>query len=903
MNNISFADPQLLWVALPLSLLVLVPFLIAIRKGHRDLHSIGGLLCYLLVVVAATLAFAGLRYDAMITETNVYVLADVSHSASNNMDVLDGYIHSIETQLPKNSRMGVIAFGRDYRMLSDLGEEVVSVRTALETVNGVAPVDDSATDIAGALRYAGNLFDEDVIKRIVIITDGNETNKDGKLPALTQKLADEGVYVDVVYLDDNIAEEIREVQLSDVTYTASAFAGRDETAELTIRSNNADPTRVYVDVTVGGETESYAHTLYKGQNLISVPLLTEEAGLYEYDITVRVEKAEDDSSPYNNTCLISQTVTETVSVLFVGGSYEDCAAGMDIYGTENVTYVLEPEEVPFTVEALCVYDEIVLSNFDVRKMRSSRQFVASLDTVVSQFGKTLTTYGNTFVQEILSEESGDDEEGHQVLEELGGILPVTMGNPDQDTRLVTVLLDISTSMDFVSRLSMARAVTSRLMESLNENDMVMLIGYSGDIKVLYPASYLTDKDAILNAISSYRPRNGTLLEDSLQYAFDRIAEQRFHHRELFIISDGIFHSDSKEACRSLAEEMSENNIIISALAIYPTEEEAKAFLKELVENPYANGKGYYKQIMSESDYDLMLDEVSEVLSEVRIEGDNYVLTLRRPQEEVLSGITQLPAIQGFWYSENKIGATSVITAKYYRDKVYSLDVPVYSYWSYGNGRVACFLSDISTSSDWLQTWRTDNEAQFLSNIRNTMLPDEHIGTPLIIEDEVVGDVVEVSVTTDRFRKDATLTMTLTAPDGSQQTLGMTFDAQQYACSFPVSDIGRYTLSLVYDTDTSHYEEEKAFSISYYPEYDSFATCRVSSLYRAVNEKGEVSLDGQLAMDNSDSATRTYSYDFRIPLMVACVILFLLGIIIRMIRWKDIRSLFVHTKRSGRGQGV
>lgn len=903
MNNISFADPRLLWVGLPLLLLVLVPFLISVRKGNRNLHNVGGFCCHLIVVIAATLAFAGLRYDAMITETNVYVLADVSHSSSNNLDVLDGYIRDVEDQLPRNSRMGVIAFGRDYRMLSDLGEELVSVRTAFESVNGLAPVDDSATDIASALRYAGNLFEEDVIKRVVIITDGNETDKDGKLPALTAKLADEGVYVDVVYLNNNIAEDVRELQMTDVSYVGSTFVGREETADLTIQSNNPTPTRVYIDVTCGGKTVSYAETLYKGQNPVSVPLATEEIGTYEYAVTVRPDKAEDDSSPYNNTCLFTQTVSGKVRVLFLGGSYEDCAAGRDIYGTEDVTYIMEPDEVPFTVEALCAYDEIVLCNFDVRQMLSRQQFVANLDTVVSKFGKTLTTYGNTFVQEIQAAEPSADGslgEDYEILKELGGMLPVTMGNPDQDGRLVVLLLDISTSMNFVSRLAVARASAAKLMESLNENDTVMLIGYAGDIRILHAATYLNDKgrEEVLDAISSYQPRNGTLLKDAMRYARDEIAAQRFHHRELIIISDGLFHSDNEQDCMELAEQMSENNVVISALGIYPTDDNAAPFLRNLVENRNANGKGYYKSIMSESDVDYVLGEVAERLTEVCIEGDNYVLTLRRPQDDVLAGVGSLPAIQGFWYSDNKVGATSVVTAKYYRDKLYSLDVPIYSYWSYGNGRVACFLSDISASSAWLQTWRTDNEKTFFANIRGSMLPDERIESPFILEVEAVGNIAQVSVTTDSFHKDAKLTMTLTAPDGTVTTQVMSFDSQKYVCSFDAREEGRYSLHLVCDYGLSHYEEDRGFAISYYPEYDSFAPCQVASLYRAVNQKGEVSLDGKLKMDNSDAATRTYTFDFRIPLMTACVVLFVLSIIIRLIRWKDIRSLFVHVRPRG-----
>lgn len=892
MSNINFDNPWLLLAGIPLLLLVLIPFAIAIRKENKNIHNVLSFICHLLIVVAVVLALAGMGYDAMITETNVYVLADVSHSSSNNLDVLDGYVKAVENQLPKNSKISLIAFGRNYQMLSDMGEELVSVKNADQ-------VDTSATDIAGALRYAGNLFDEDVIKRIVVITDGNETVGGDKLNATVTKLKEEDIYIDVVYLNNNIVEGINEIQLTDVQYTAAAFAGTEEKAQLQINCNNEEATRIYVDVECNGETKNYAHILYKGQNLISVPLNTENTGKYEYTISVRPEKAESDTSLFNNACLVTQNVSEKVNILFLGGTNADCTKGSALYKANqektseivyNVQYMTDPSEVPYTVEELCKYDEIVLSNFDVRTMINSQAFVSSLDTVVSKFGKTLTTYGNTYVQETLTKEN-------ESLSALGGMLPVTMGNPDQDTRLVTILLDISTSTNQYSRLAVVKDAAKKIIMSLNENDMVSIIGYAGDIKELYPAAYLRNKEEVLHIIDAYTNRNGTLLESSMNYAYERIRSQKFHHRELIIISDGLLHSDDEAACITLAENMSGQNVVVSALEVVPSEE--NTLLKRIVQNANVNDKraGYYKAIETPDDANYVIDSIVEEQTEVRIEGD-FKLSLVRPQEVVLQGVKTLENLNGFWYSAAKSGATTVVTAEYWRDKTYSTNVPVYSYWSYGSGRVASFLSDIS--SDWTKNWdksaEKGNEIQFLSNIASTMLPDEQVESPFLIATETDGNITKVIVTTSTFRNDAKLVMSLKDPDGGSQTKTMYFDSSDYICEFETSLIGRYSLHLEYDYANLHYEVDRGFEISYYPEYDAFTTYNVASLYRIISENGEVSLDGQLKMDNSDSATRSYSFSFIVPLMAFCVVLFVVDIIIRMIRWKDIRSLFIHERK-------
>lgn len=885
MSNINFDNPWLLLLGIPLLLLVAIPFRIAVHKENRNAHNTLSFICHVLIAVAVTLCAAGMNFDAMITKTQVYVLADVSYSADRNLDVVDGYVRAVEKSLPKNSEIGLVAFGRNYQVLSYLGEDLVSVKTADR-------VETDATDIATVMREVGNFFDEDVIKRIVVITDGVENAGNNNMASVVNKLQEENVYIDVIYLDDNLTDDVNEIQLSDVTYTASAFVGREEQAELLINCNNAGQTRVYVDVLCNGKTSSYPQTLNKGQNRISVPLNTDEAGKFKYTVTIRPESDADDTSAYNNTCLVTQSVSQEVNVLFIGGSQADQIAGMNIYGTENVDYVFEPENVPFTVEDLCRYDEIVLCNFDVRTMRNAQQFVSALDTAVSKFGKTLTTYGNTYVQETKTQPNDE-------LTALGNMLPISVGN-DQDGRVVAVLLDISLSMKQYNRKDIARAALEKILDSLSTNDRVMIVSCCGDPTVIWNTQYLTNKSAVLEAVDTWEVRNGTKLQVGLQSVYDQICNEKANYREVIILSDGEYHSDRENVseCVALAEKMSKENIVVSAFEIY-RQHEYPLKLKNLVENRYANGKGFYKTISIQADIDYAIGGVVDDLTEVCIEGDTYPVTLLRPQEEVAQNVGTLAAVRGFWYGSNKSGVTSVLTARYHLDKVTTVEVPLYSYWSYGSGRVATYTSDISSvwTSDW--TYEAGNGGgQFLKNIRTAMLPQEKTSSAFLISTETDGATTNITVSVSAFKNDAVLKMTLTDPMGGSQTKTMYFDTENYVCSFLTDAVGRYSLHLVYDQGSSHYEADRDFEISYYEEYDAFTSYNVASLYRIVSENGEVSLDGNLKMDNSESMTRSYTFSFTVPLMVFCAAAYVTDIIIRMLRWKDIRSVFVR-ERSGK----
>ncbi len=198
MSNINFDNPWLLFLALPIAVLFIVPYAIAIRKDNLNGHNIASGIIHIIMALIIAFVAAGTSIVTTVTETNVYVVADVSYSASRNLDTIDSYISDLSKSLPKNSKMGVVTFGKQYQLLTPLGDKTQSVKNST--------VDDSATDIISALRYTGELFREDVIKRIVLITDGKQTAEtdSNALKRQVDALAERNIHVDAIYLDDNI---------------------------------------------------------------------------------------------------------------------------------------------------------------------------------------------------------------------------------------------------------------------------------------------------------------------------------------------------------------------------------------------------------------------------------------------------------------------------------------------------------------------------------------------------------------------------------------------------------------------------------------------------------------------------------------------------------------------------
>lgn len=912
MNNISFDNPWLLLLLIPLFALVIVPFVLTVRKDNANWHNIVSCVLHIVMCTAIVFALSGMTYSKVITETQVYVVADVSYSANSNLDKVDEYVSAVEDSLPGNSNMGVIAFGRNYKLLSELGEKRKSVKTLFN--GNESAIDQSGTDIAAAMRYAGNLFDDNVIKRIVLITDGVETVSTDNTVKVITALKNDGVLIDAVYLNDNIRPDAKEVQIDGVEGTRSTYVGKNENLNVIVHSNSEKSTPGRISLLRNGEMvfENRAESFDKGLNVFSYPLDTSEEGEFKYIVRINTVDPANDTSGENNVYYFTQSVHSQIKVLFIGNSDRDLMAGRNIYGAgDDVTFInasVNSSAIPLTVEALCAYDEIAVSNVDFSPSSgwgAGLTFLDCLETVVSDFGKTFTTYGNTYIQNTFSQEQPDE-----TLTKLGDLMPVNIGNVDTNERIVVILLDVSMSVGFGGKLEAAQESAVALLNVFGKNDDVMLVGFSGDRIVYLNPTKLRNRETIIKSIRETTVRNGTILSQAMRIGYNAMITGGYLNRELIIISDGVI-SDSAErnSCVSIADEMSGpgGNVIISAIGIQPDND----FLANLVMNSNVSGKGYYKAIENESEIDYVIRSVSEETSEVRKEDETlttgFEVKINLKDDDVLNGVTDLERVYGFWVSNKKPSATVVSSVIFNTDKVGTAEVPLYAYMRQGKGKVVSVLTDIA--SQWTRGWGSNTGgAKMLGNIKLANLPDEYVATPIIINTEINGVDATLSVKTASVYSDSRLEVTVIAPDGTQTTHRSSMATEIFQPQFAAEQIGVYRVSVNYEyganpdfdkySDESetnvryvyHYKDSSTFEISYLSEYNAFNSFSIGNLYRFITSD-TISEDGKVDFDFDNVEHTTFTYDFTIPLMIFSVALIVVDIIIRKLRWKDIVTFF------------
>lgn len=844
-----------------MAVLILVPFFIAIKKGSFSFKNIASLVLHLIICVLVTLVLAGMTLEIVITETNVYVVADVSYSSHEMLEQEDSYIADLSKNLPKNSKMGLVCFGKDAELVTEVGDKMKSVSSA--------KVDTSETNISGALEYTATLFNQSVIKRIVLITDGKETRKSG-IVSVIAALEKQDIYVDAIFLDNNIPEGRQEVQINSIDFSRSTFKDKQEDVYALIQSTV--DTEATLKLSKGEISSQKKINLIKGLNTVSMALDTSSAGTFDYQLEIETPN---DTSPYNNVVLLRQEVTEKVKMMFLSGKADDKAYAEKLYGDQaDVDYYVNVLDVPYSLEDLALYDEYVLSNIDIRTLHNASQLMTNLDIMVSEFGKSLITLGNTYIQN-----SSDSN-----LNQLGDMLPVQYGANDEDSKLLAIVIDVSRSMEMNYKLIMAKQAACAMLDLLKDSDWVMVIAFWGDNQMVQSAVPASQREKVKDVINDLEAAQGTMMTSALNLASKELQSQiSFSKKEVFLISDGVPYGGA-ENNETAARDLKSKGVTISTLNTNGTG-------VDLMNSIASIGGGYSYLVKNVEDLDnLMYTEIADDVTDSVIEGERFDIVVQKLKNELVLDLDVFPQIRGFYFNKPKTNVQTILTTTYTTEtRVY--EVPVYCYWSYGTGKVSSFACDIS--GYWLSEWKKDesNGEELLKRVVSANMPKERIDSPFLFDIAIDNVTGSVSIYVPNVNSRANVELRLTHPNGTTLNQSLVFDSTNYVAAIELGEVGTYKLEFTYSIGNLTYSSDTYFEYSYKPEYDSFENYNESSLYYMVTSNGKVGKDGSLKIENNNSYIETYIYDFTILLMSVCVGLFVVDIFIRKVKWQDIKSLF------------
>jgi uncharacterized membrane protein/Mg-chelatase subunit ChlD len=701
--GITFDQPAALLLLPPLIAIVVLLHLTSRRRlgaGRRR----AALAVRALVLTFLVGALAGFQLVLPVDRLAVVYVVDLSDSVgtAGRADALSFLRDSLLAKQDEDVA-GIVAFGGDAlveRLPSDL-EEIDRIAST--------PIKD-ATDIGAALRLAGALFPDDAQKRIVLLSDGNDTTGSGQTEAALA--AARGIQVQTHLTGLNGADEVLVERL-----TSPSTARKGESIQVSgdVTSTSAQPATVRLFV--NGELAGTKNVeLAQGANRVDFLFTAKEAGFLRFRITVEAAR---DTFNQNDRADANTIVKGEPRVLVVQGDEDVAAEVVAALKTEKqqVDTVI-PEALPADLAGLADYDAVVL--VDVPRIRLTDRALASLQVYVRDLGRGLVTIGGPKAY-------GAGGYTDTPLEET---LPVDMGVRDRqkqpDVALV-VVIDKSGSMDAchcnsfnggmggggsgiqgVKKTDIGKEAILRAAAALTAQDEFGVVAFDSAAHWVVKTAPLGGVTDLQGALAGIRPDGQTNIFSGLDQAVQSLKDAKATRRHIILLTDGWSSSGQYD---DIIKQMKAAGITLSTVGAGGG---ANPFLEQLARS---GGGRFYAASNPASIPDIFLKETQQVSGQQIVEEKFFpILTTQSP---ILRGIEGgMPSLLGYNGTTAKPAAQTVL--------VTARDDPLLAQWQYGLGRAVAWTSD--STGRWAKSWvGWEGFSKFFSQMVGWTFPGEESG--------------------------------------------------------------------------------------------------------------------------------------------------------------------------------
>lgn len=883
MNNIDIKNPWLGLIAIPIIILVIVFFFRIPKQKRKFLKNKLSLGLHILMAVTLSLAFMDIRFLHSGKDTELYILADCSDSEKVSSSRIDSLIKEVYDKHLVNTKIGVIAFAKDYRVVTPIGTNYEGISKIFDDES----FDGSATNLESALNYVETLYSEESVHRMLIISDGVET--DGNAVDSLDKLLHNNVSIDCVYLTEEGEDEIA---VTDVSYVEKAFYGRKQEAKVSIRSRKE--AQILARLTRNGErVADLPSQVNRGLTVLTFSLPSDEVGTFEY----KIELLNEDGSPIpeekdlfaeNNRKSFTQEIHDDFKVLLIDSGEADRRAidALKLFtsNTDITEYLYTATNIPYSLEQLIQFDEIILSDVNLSIMSHYEEFVENLRLAVSVYGKTLMNYGATNIGDASSD----------AMSMFADMLPVQYHSDDKQAVILNI--DVSGSMDG-DRLVKAKQGAIACVDILDEDDYIGIVSFSDEGIVVQPLTSVKNRATIVANINSMETIGGTNMAPGFDRCTELLRNADFEYKQVITLSDGD-PFDDPSALRTQVTQMAQQNIISSFINIQ--NKSGEALLKSLASA--GNGRYYYAESAA-SLVKVMLSSVTDDVANTAIQGRSPI-QIRENDDPSLEGIDSLPDLMGYNYCRIKQDATTVLTTQYTAkeqdgEAVGVAAVPIYAYWSFGRGKVSSFTSAIGSS--WTAGIRSiDSGKRFFQNAANEMLPESASNDQITFEYALNGTTVLAKINANDGDTAAEVKLTLTSPEGVETEYTPYFDGSAYSVLLDTPIVGDYKAHIVYTHHVTwnngevHMEKlgeiDYPVHFDYSKEYNLFEQHDGELLYRLSRSTGSTSVN-EINYETLSSEIEFRSYRSTMMwLLFASLAIFLVDIFIRKSEFKKKKPL-------------
>ena len=895
--HITYNHPWLLLLIIPAVLLTLIPYFLMNRKYRKTRNRIISMALHITVSVIAVNLLAGLSfaYEVPNRQNELILLVDTSESGEDVKAERDSFVGSVINVAGDDCKIGVVKYGWGCSVAVELTDNKDG---AYDKYFTSPDPDGTATALEDALKYTAGLFTRPETAKIVIVSDGIET--DGDALSALGGIVSQGIKVDSAYFGAEQKDDI--MILSCVRGEGAIAVDEPFEVELTVFSNSTQTQeaailRLYDD---GVERSNVPIILENGINTYPASLFVDSVGVHELTFEVITDgeilgNSLKDECKQNNQYRIYVNVEEFGDVLLIENYEGEGEKLKSIIGeTKTVTDISVEEDIdefPKTIEELAEYDEVVLVNIAYSDMPGG--FEQLLYEYVHELGGGLLTVGgendtDAYGNPVAHAYNRADIEKSAYFKDM---LPV---NATNYTPPIAVLLVIDTSTS-VSKEELNQAVDGALvcLDALHDRDYCGVMSFTSDTSEKIPLLPVSKKDEIIDAINKVRSASGggTTFSKAIDFAGGTIAAvDNVEKKHIILITDGE-PNDAYEEYSEQIQQNKESGITMSVITFgldNPTHFANMGKIAELgggrfhnVEEPSGLSGKMYEELTQK--------EITEIAY-----GQEFSLGVK-DWSSALAGVDDIkaiPPLTGYYGTVAKKDATVTLVGEY---------VPIYAFHKYGKGTVGSFMCDLNGT--WSEKFIIDPVGKkIISNIVSGLLPTDAIRTDNI-QYELKKDNYSYQLSVYGASENEETTVQITPMSDHLQALGA-IDVTAYESgrrfSFFITEPGLYEIRIkVTGEDAEIVADIPIYETHSYSE--EYATSLDGSVSGAVNmailaKAGEGSvIDDHVQAFSGFTKTLRQKYEPRAILIVLAIILFLLDIAVRKFKWKWIHEL-IHDRK-------
>ncbi len=625
---------------------------------------------------------------------------------------------------------------------------------------GVDAADGNATDLGSAMQLALSTFPSQGARRMLLISDGNETQGNALTEALRAR--ERGV---PIFTAPSGGTAPLAVKVASIAAPQDVFSGEHFTVSLHLDSGRAMPARVWLTAHTR-EIASAMADLAPGDNSLDLDARIVESGVSQMDVHV--------SSNGSEQLLFSQAVTvRRPRVLYVAGGGETSPALLEELKLAEVDVDSAPS---FPIgPGPQDWDAVLLDNYPDHDLPMIEQ--AAIERYVFAGGGLIFIAGDRNAKLARDAKTPFEK-----------VLPVRAQLTPQKPVAVVLVLDKSGSMDG-SKIEMVRDAARASIVTLRPVDQTGVIFFDDTLEWVIPMGPAVNLQSKADVIGQVKAGGDTQIYLATVAAFDALKGLEAARKHIILLTDGVQTYKTYSNFPQLEKDAADAHVSISTIGV--GDDLNRDLLREMAQK--TKGKSYFADNPA-SIPQIINDEV-RAADELAIQ-EHPVTAIRVQPAQVIQGIdfTHAPQLEGFVQSEAKEGAETILRTDGEKPS------PLLARWHYGLGSVTAFMSD--AKGRWAAPWipwqsfgtlwsqMVRDTAHRDRMVRASVRPGARDGEVIVSYSVISETNNEIDASALRLGKPAGVNIAL--PGGSSQMLPLEETASRhYEVRFLAAEPGMY----------------------------------------------------------------------------------------------------------------